>query len=189
MADSLPDILPTPSELTELMNRDLDAFAAEYFRIGRADSDGAPRNERLWSEGLGLSRATSELDDLVHEKPHEAWPLILALLERAPEARDVAFLAAGPIEDFVMMYPRAAADAVAHEAGGNQRLREALNYVWGWDKLPADVAARMLPLLDSEVRNYWTSQRAAAELQQTRGSASKGRWRPPPRRPKSDRFT
>lgn len=140
-------------------------------------------------EGLGLSSATAELDDLVDEKPQEAWPLILALLERAPESRDVAFLAAGPIEDFVQKHPRTSADLVAHEAGANQRFREALNYVWGWDKLPADVAARLLPWLDPEVRNYWTAERAAAELPRTARPGSKRRWRPPPRRPRAERLT
>ena len=176
----------------------VDRFAAEYFRLGRALRDDASAEERGWLEALGGESPSSLLDGLVWEKAGDAWLLILALVERASSEEDLAFLAAGPIEDLVRYHGRTFAERLVVEARGNPRFRGALNYVWGWSELPGDVWAEMAPLLDPEVRAYWDAERAAGKSSsdafeaqpKRRGKTSaKNRWRPPQPRPKSERFT
>lgn len=137
---------------------------------------------------LDEGSAASVLNDLVFDKPEDAWLLTLAVVERAVDGQDLAFVAAGPIEDLIRHYPRTFAGRVVSQAHADLRFSEALNYVWGWDELPGDVAQELLPLLDREVRAYWEAKRAAGTTPQTETPQRQRRWRPPQPRPGSERF-
>ena len=154
------------------MSRDLDSFAAEYFRLRLADD--ASRAERL--ARLENPSVHEELDDLVDDKPGKAWELILALVERAVTDEDLAFVAAGPIEDLIGRHGGSFCDRIIGEARVNARFQTALNYTWGWNNLPDEVRSRLFPLLDTEVRAYWDANRERRH--------GKKRWRPPQPRPK-----
>lgn len=163
------------------MPRNFDSFAAEFFRTRQALGDGASRKERLWLRDA-LSSDSPDFDQLLEDQPDEAWGLIVALVERAPGEEDLAFVAAGPIEDLIRLRGRSFSGRIVAEARANPRFRAALNYTWGWNDLPDDVRAELLPLLDPEVRASWEAERAAAT------ASSNKRWRPPQPRPKSERI-
>lgn len=136
--------------------RDAESFAADYFRVWRALRDDAPREERLWLAGTRTD-ASIELDGLLSEDPEEAWRLILALVERAPDAA-LGFVAAGPIEDLIFGRGAEFADRIEAEARQNPRFRVALDMTWGWDQLSDAVRDRLLPLLSPDVRAYWAGR-------------------------------
>jgi hypothetical protein len=169
------------------MPRDLDSFAAEWFRNQRALADAVTseqtRQERL-AELHRERNASDEMMDISRDDPAQAWQLILALVERAADDGDLSRIAAGPLEDLIRDYG-AFADRIAAEASGNARLRSALNGVWGWDQFSEYARVRLMPLLAPDSRDSWESGSAARAAR----SGSNRRWRPSQSKPKSERFT
>jgi hypothetical protein len=174
------------------MTRNFDSFAAEYFRDYEALSTHPTREDRL--RRLYRASPSSHLEDLLWDDPNEAWILTLALVDRAPNQEALSFVAAGPLEDMLRRHGLGYAHQIAVEASSNARLREALNYVWGWDVFADQVALEVLPLLDPEVRVYWEGVKAAGARGRAASNAEvgkrtrKNRWRPPPTRPKAERI-
>jgi hypothetical protein len=129
---------------------ELDDFVRRYFReeqILRAGS----REERVAGEQAPLgSQAGFNLDlTLWRGLPgaEEAWPLILALVERAPDDEALAFVAAGPLEDLVRRHGVAFADRLIGHTRRDPRFRQALAGIWGWEDLPQPLRGRLIGLL------------------------------------------
>lgn len=112
------------------MIRDLDAFATEYFAAMSAIGDTTTREERI----AALKRppgAPGQLDDLVSDKPTEAWRVILGLIDRAEDERALSLVGAGPLQDLIRERGGAFADRIIAEATANPRFREALDSTYG----------------------------------------------------------
>jgi uncharacterized protein DUF6869 len=125
--------------------RELDEFCEEYFRAWRVLRSGT-RDERLALEHrVGPSELlVSLLDD--ESRLDWAWTITLALIERAPDDKALAFVGAGPLEDLIRRYPSSMADRIVTEARRNSRVRLALKAVWGLDRIPDQLASRLLEL-------------------------------------------
>ena len=78
---------------------------------------------------------------LVHERPEEAWLLVLRLVELSPDDRMLANVAAGPLEDLLGSHPYAFIDRVEQHARTDAKFRRCLSGVWG--TIPEDVELRM----------------------------------------------
>ncbi len=70
------------------------------------------------------------IDDVVRNDAGEAWPLILSLLEKAPNTDVVGAIAASPLEDFIIAYAPIYIGRIEEEALKNARFKEALAGVW-----------------------------------------------------------
>ena len=68
--------------------------------------------------------------DMIKTEPAEAWPVILDLVEKAPNDKVLGVVAAGEIEDFIMAYAPDFIDRIEAEASRNPRFKEALAGVW-----------------------------------------------------------
>lgn len=168
------------------MPKDLDSFAAEWFRDLRTIRDESTREKRLAAQH-DPPNAADQLMDIVLDDPSEAWRVTVALIDRADGEEELAAVAAGPLEDLIRDHAGAFADRIVAEAHANDRFRKALNYVWGWNDLEPNVRAALVPLLDPETRAHWDDRRVVAEDERLRNS--KKRWRPPSPRPRRERFT
>jgi hypothetical protein len=82
--------------------------------------------------------ACSELDDLIHSAPEEAWTVTLELVESAPDDRVLANVAAGPLEDLLTKSDRFL-DRAEIQARRDPKFRRCLTGVWG---LPASARDR-----------------------------------------------
>jgi hypothetical protein len=177
------------------VTRNLDSFAAQYFKDWRAVSDQLSAERQPPDRKRGRTPPWEQLFDLVWTQPEEAWTLILALVERAPSDEALSFVAAGPIEDFLGHHGAEWASRVAAEAESNDRFRDSLNYVWGWNSFPDSVWLEVLPHLDPEVRAHWKALKSVGQSGRASGydvvgtKARQPRWRAPSARPKSQRFT
>ena len=74
--------------------------------------------------------ACSELDDLIHSAPEEAWTLTLQLIESAPDDRVLANVAAGPLEDLLTKSDHFI-DRAESQARRDPKFRRCLTGVWG----------------------------------------------------------
>jgi hypothetical protein len=93
--------------------------------------------------------ASDELDDLVTDEPERAWPLICEIIRRiAPADEDIlAYVAAGPLENLLAQHPHTVIERVEILASNDAHFRRALSGVWGWNRIPPDVRARLERLL------------------------------------------
>ena len=133
---------------------ELDAFVEEYFAHYRAVS-GDSRQERLFFEAHDLVCPVWRFDAVVlsgsDTELEAAWPMLLVLIERAPDDAALAYVAAGPLEDFVRTHHDGFGTRILDEARRNARFRLALRGVWGWEELPQPFRNRLISLTDFPV--------------------------------------
>ena len=100
------------------MNCDLNTLADTYLRH---HSEG--REDDFW--------AWEEVDRIVRGGDVDrAWKITLLLLTRAETDKDLGYVAAGPLEDFIDGYGDGALDRVEQACDGDPRLQFALSGVW-----------------------------------------------------------
>ena len=86
-----------------------------------------------------LIRATIEAE------PDHAWKMILKLIEAADDDAALAYVAAGPLEDLLMLHGADFVRVAEQEAKRSPRVMKALSYVWLTP--PDKVNQRLLNLL------------------------------------------
>ncbi len=130
------------------MTGSLDDFATRYFRDLTALSSGT-RPERLALE-QAVDRPAFRLDELL-ESPADAenaWQMILELIDRAPDDPALSFVAAGPLEDLIRRHGAQFGERLAERANQDERFRDALRDVWGWDEVPEPHRATLRGLIE-----------------------------------------
>jgi hypothetical protein len=68
--------------------------------------------------------------ELLEEDRAEAWDLVRALVNAAPSHEVLAVVAAGPVEDFILLQAPESVDLIEQEARANPKFRQALRGVW-----------------------------------------------------------
>jgi hypothetical protein len=100
------------------VNFDLDTLADTYLRH-HAEGD----EDDFWAQ--------EEVDRIVRSGDVDrAWSITLLLLRKAKTDKDLNYIAAGPLEDFIDGYGDRALDRVEQACDGEQRLQFALSGVW-----------------------------------------------------------
>src|SRR5690349_611433 len=83
---------------------ELDTFVEEYFAQYRAFTSKA-RDVRVAALASDEEDRSGQLDEMIlmgtDADQEAAWPMLLALIERAPDDESLAFVAAGPLEDMI----------------------------------------------------------------------------------------
>ena len=98
--------------------------------------------------------AHAQLDELVSDEPERAWPVICEIVRRvAPADEDIlSYVAAGPLEDLLVRHANTFIDRIEELARRDAHFRRALSGVWGWNRIPSDVRARLNKLFGDEPR-------------------------------------
>jgi hypothetical protein len=105
-------------------------------------SRSARRAERLSAGEFGW--AYEEVEDRVRREPTEAFALLVALDDGAPDDAALAYLGAGPVEDLLRYCGSVVVfDRVAGWARRTENFRKALRCAWFEDDVPKSVAARL----------------------------------------------
>lgn len=87
--------------------------------------------------------ACEALNDLVRERPEEAWSIITRLVELSPDDRTLANVAAGPLEDILNLHASGFIDRIEEKARSDPKFRRRVSGVWGWSSIPGDVQMRL----------------------------------------------
>lgn len=77
-----------------------------------------------------LYALVEDVDDLVHTEPLKAWGLIRALIDISPSDDALGYLAAGPLENLLVLNGNLVAGIIRQEALHHQRVRDALGRVF-----------------------------------------------------------
>jgi hypothetical protein len=96
--------------------------------------------------------AYDEVENLVRKDPEAAWVVVQELVRRAARDEVLAYIAAGPLEDLLCNHPHLFIDRVEALAVQDAHFRRALSGVWGWERMPDDVLARLEALFSDEPR-------------------------------------
>jgi hypothetical protein len=127
--------------LVVLFNKNNDDFAQKIEQ----------GSQRLGPAALRRSSQVERwLHDPVVNKPHEAWPILNALVENVDDRPDGAmeYLGAYLVEEFVRLHGVEFLDLLEAAARDSARWRRALAVVYGWDDptlVHARVSARLMP--------------------------------------------
>jgi hypothetical protein len=68
--------------------------------------------------------------EMLQEYPDEAWPVLLSLIDVARDDKELALVAAGPLEELLVAHGLHVIDRVEEQAARNGRFRRALSGVW-----------------------------------------------------------
>jgi hypothetical protein len=85
-----------------------------------------------------LDWAFDEFLDVMDADPERAWMLTMALIQRAPDAASISYVAAGPLEDILVKYGTQFIDRIETQSRRDPKFRQALCDVWGVPKQIAD---------------------------------------------------
>lgn len=100
-----------------------------------------------WQDENPWYDAWTRVHSLINFEPDAGWPVLLRLIARAPDEEHLGYVAAGPLEDLIQGHGLAFVDRIAEQARRDPRFREALIGVWGWQHVPVQVSAALLPFL------------------------------------------
>ena len=93
--------------------------------------------------------AFSELHDLIQTDVEAAWVIAVELIARVSDDSGLAYVAAGPLEDLLCKHPEFLIGRVEARAR-DRRFRKALRAVWGVNRMPATVRARIEVIVAKE---------------------------------------
>ena len=142
---TVPDDVPGPPD-TQLDIEEIERLCALYFEGYRrtVEHDDGPDlldevdQTSMWFQMWSIG------------DPERLWPIVTALIDRAPDEGTLFYVAAGPLEDLVRNHGARLVDRLADRAEANPRFRMALKGVWGWDLMPAVMRDRLYPILNAE---------------------------------------
>jgi hypothetical protein len=83
------------------------------------------------------------LHALAEENPEAAWPAVLRVVDRTIDEKILNYVSADILEDLLCEHAHALIDRVETLARTDEHFRKALGNVWGWNRMPADVRARL----------------------------------------------
>lgn len=87
--------------------------------------------------------AWEQVNETVNDSPEEGWPLILALVEAAPNDLILANVAAGPLEDLIVQHSEQFIDRIEVMARQNAKFRKSLTGVWCEGDIPNEIYQRI----------------------------------------------
>jgi len=79
------------------------------------------------------------LIELIRKEPDVAWDIICRLIDSAPDGDSAAYIAAGPLEEFVVARGEQYLEAISSHARENPKMQQALGGVWQESQMPKKV--------------------------------------------------
>ena len=122
--------------------RTREELVSTYLARAASEEASSADDESFW--------AVEAMWDLVARDPEGAWSILLELIGRADGDRALAYIAAGPLENFLIAYGEGFLPRVEAEAGRNAKFRRALVGVWGNSRMSEDLVRRLHALVEGE---------------------------------------
>ena len=123
-------------------SRTREELLSAYLARAASEGDSGADDERFW--------AVEAMWDIVEKDPDGAWSILLELIRRADGDRALAYIAAGPLENFLVAHGERYLPQVETEAGRNAKFRRALVGVWGENRMSEDLVRRLHALVEGE---------------------------------------
>ena len=138
---SVPKVVPPPGPPPG--EADMARIAETYFGYHKYLAEGA-RGIEPPEDMLELS---GDLLDMARDDPERLWPIMIALVDRAPSNEILMWIAAGLVEDTVTWHGRRFLDRLEQRAVVSKNFHAALRGIWGWERFPKEVRERLFAVL------------------------------------------
>ena len=129
---------------------DLDGAIADYFRYWKNVSS-TSRADRIQAENG--DRLDDWISTMIHGRDGPAdeavWPIVLALVDAAPDDGALGSLAAGPLEDLAWYHGAQFGDRLVERTRADPKFRAAMAGILGWDHVVEPYRSRLLAILQS----------------------------------------
>lgn len=86
--------------------------------------------------------------ELLWHDPDAAWVVTRELVQQASGGEELAYVAAGPLEELLRLHGARFAQEVITEARRDRKFRRALTGVWGWQNVHPPLVEAIRRLLD-----------------------------------------
>ena len=128
----------------------LEAFAARFFDDYRAVSVALREGRALLDADDHSGVPDAVLTDLIvfEGRPEDAWPIVVELVDRAPDDEALGYVGAAALEDLIQQHGDAFADRIIARAVSDGRWRIALRSVWGWQVVSEPFRKRAYAVLE-----------------------------------------
>ena len=100
------------------------------------------KDEHFW--------AFNAMIDVIWEDPESAWEVIVEVISRASDDATLGYVAAGPLEDLICEHPHLVIERVETRARQDARFRKAVAGVWGSNRMPKEIRARLDVIVANE---------------------------------------
>lgn len=117
----------------------LNKLARAYLVTSQKPIKSAEYRENEWAGDCAY--------ELAQDHPNIALDFVLAALEHFSKDRDIAYLAAGPLEDLVTKHGPILIDRIETAARQDRRFRYLLSGIWGSDRTDPEVWKRIQKFL------------------------------------------
>ena len=84
--------------------------------------------------------AFDRMVELMRDDPDEAWAVTKALIAQAANEEELAYVAAGPLEELLQEHGARFEKEIFIEARRDPTFRRALTGVWGWEQVHRPLA-------------------------------------------------
>ena len=113
-----------------------------YLEYAAAREKGVSDEQYFW--------AVEAMWAVVERDADTAWLLLLEMLRRVDGDYMIAFIAAGPLEDFLIRHGARFLERIETEARTNPKFRRALVGVWGESRMSEELVRRLRALTEGE---------------------------------------
>jgi hypothetical protein len=122
----------------------LDHLVSDYFRYWSLMRS-ADRKDRLEAqEGDRLDNWLREsLVSLGRPAPEACWPVLVALIERAPDDLALSIIAAGPLADLLTRHGEQFAERLETHTRRARRFRDVMQLIHHWEGVPGPLRERL----------------------------------------------
>jgi hypothetical protein len=86
-----------------------------------------------------------------HDRPADdaVWPVVVALVQMAPDDAAIGAIAAGPLEDLATFHGAQFGDRLVGQTRIDPKFRTAMRGILGWERVPEPHRSRLLALLET----------------------------------------
>ena len=101
------------------------------------------RNVTRGTADRRLNCAVDAVEDLVRRDPDAAWAVVVELISRADDDAILAYIAAGPLENLVVLHGTQVIGRIEAHAAADSRFRRALTGIWVEGDVPEEISKRL----------------------------------------------
>ena len=119
--------------------------------------------------GDELFWAWDRVTKLTTHDPESVWPIILDLIQAAPNDQVLANIGAGPLEDLLCWHGAAFIERVEQAASRNSRFRKSLAATWGWNRMPGSTCYLLVDVRSLPCRPQFQRSQIGFKYESDRG--------------------
>jgi hypothetical protein len=97
--------------------------------------------------------AYEALEALIQQDAETAWSVVIKIIQSVHNDEILEYVSAGILEDLICEHSDVLIERIETLAQAETKFKKALSNVWGWNRMPSDVRARLDLLIKDQPHN------------------------------------